>query len=124
MTCVILKVNGTDITSMVSIEGLAWTESDIHSEDSGRDMDGTMHVTVVGTKVKLSINCVALNQTNATALLTKIKSAPPLSVTYDDPASGNSRTANFYCGDRNCEFLMECQGVKWWKNIKFDLTEC
>lgn len=120
----LLKVGNTDITSMVSIEGLAWSESDIHSEDSGRDMAGTMHVTVVGTKATLSINCVALNQTNALNLLKAIKSAPPLSVTYDDPATGTSRTANFYCGDRNCEFLQECSGVKWWKNIKFDLIEC
>lgn len=120
----LLKVDQTDLTSMVSIEGLAWSESDIHSEDSGRDMAGTMHITVVDTKVTLSINCVALNQTNATALLSTIKKAPPLTVTYDDPTTGTSRTADFYCGDRNCEFLMECAGVKWWKNIKFDLIEC
>lgn len=120
----LLKVDGTDVTSMVSIEGLAWSESDIHSEDSGRDMAGTMHVTVVGTKVTLSISCVALNQANATALLAAIKSAPPLSVTYDDPVTGTSKTKSFYCGDRNCEFLKECSGVKWWRNIKFDLIEC
>lgn len=120
----LLKVDNMDITSTVSIDGLAWTESDIHSEDSGRDLDGTMHVTVIDTKAHLSISCVALNQVNAVNLLSAIKKAPPLVVTYDDPTTGTSRTANFYSGDRNCEFLMECRGVKWWKNIKFDLTEC
>lgn len=120
----LLQVGSTNITSMVSIEGLAWSESDIHSEDSGRDMAGTMHITVIGTKVTLSISCVALNQQNATNLLAAIKKAPPLSVTYTDPATGTSRTASFYCGDRNCEFLQECRGVRWWKNIKFDLIEC
>lgn len=120
----LLKVNGTDITSMVFIEGLKWTESDIHSDDSGRDMDGTMHIIPIGTKVQLDINCVALNQTNAANLLSKIKQAPPLIVTYDDPATGNSRTANFYSSDRSCEFLKECRGVKWWKNISFSLIEC
>ena len=120
----LLKIDDTNVTSMVHIDGLAWSESDIHSEDSGRDMAGTMHVTVVGTKVTLSINCSALSQTNATALLAAVKSAPPLSVTYDDPVTGNSKTINCYCGDRNCEFLKECSGVKWWRNIKFDLIEC
>lgn len=119
-----LKVAGTDITSMVSIEGLAWSESDIHSDDSGRDLSGTMHVTVIGTKTTLSISCRALNQTNATALLKVIKGAPPLSVTYDDPVTGSPRTMNCYIGDRNCEFLMQCRGAIWWKNIKFDLIEC
>lgn len=124
MTCVLLQVNNTNITSMVSIDGLAWTESDIHSEDSGRDLDGKMHITVIDSKVKLSISCVALNQTNAINLFAAIRKAPPLTVTYDDPTTGTSRTADFYCEDRNCEFLMECRGVKWWKNIKFDLAEC
>lgn len=119
-----LKVDGTDVTSMVSIDGLGWSESDIHSEDSGRDLSGTMHITVIGSKVTLSITCVAVNQTKASQLLAAIKKAPPLSVTYDDPVTGNSKTINCYCGDRNCEFLKQCQGVKWWKNIKFDLIEC
>lgn len=69
--CMLLKVDNMDITSMVSIDGLAWTESDIHSEDSGRDLDGTMHVTVIDTKAHLSISCVALNQTNAGIQLCK-----------------------------------------------------
>ncbi len=120
----LLKVGTTDLTSMVSIEGLAWSESDIHSEDSGRDLAGTMHITVIGSKVTLSISCVALSQENATALLAAIRKAPPFNVTYTDPTTGNNRTRPFYCGDRNCEFLMECNGVKWWKNIKFELIEC
>lgn len=120
----LLKIDQTNVTSMVSIDGLAWSESDIHSEDSGRDMAGTMHITVIGTKVTLSISCRALTQQNAVNLLAAIKKAPPLTVTYDDPATGQSRTASFYCGDRNCEFMMECGGVKWWRNIKFDLVEC
>lgn len=120
----VFTVNGTDATSMVSIAGLAWTKSDIHSDDSGRDLDGTMHITVIGRKVTLSISAVALNEENARNLLTVIESAPPLKVTYDDPQKGETRTADFYVGDRNCEFLMQLRGRKWWQNIKFDLVEC
>lgn len=118
----LLQVEGTDLTSKVSIDGLTWTEQDIHSDDSGRDMDGTMHIKVIAKKVQLSISCVALSQENAMNLLTALDKAPPLTVTYTDPKKG-TRTANFYPGDRNCEFMMECRGVVWWKNIKFDLTE-
>lgn len=118
----LLKIDGTDIVSKVSVDGLAWVKQDVHSEDSGRDMDGTMHIKVIAKKVQLSISCVAMCQENAQNLLTMLDKAPPLTVTYTDPQTG-TRTANFYPGDRNCEFMMECRGVVWWKNIKFDLAE-
>lgn len=118
-----VSINGTPIDNYVSIEGYSWKETDIHSDDSGRDISGTMHITKIGTKATLSIQCRALSETDAMTLLQLIKATPPLSVTYTDPSQGE-RTADFYSGDRNCEFLMQLKGIKWWKNIKFDLIEC
>lgn len=119
----IFKINGTDITSMLSDkEGLVWKEIDIHSDDSGRDMGTNMHVKVIGTKVNLSVKCHPLSQEKASQLLTLVKEAPPLVVEYGDPVAG-VKTINCFSGDRNCEFLMTCQGVDWWQNVRFDLTE-
>lgn len=119
----VVTINGQPIANYVHVEGLSWKETDIHSDDSGRDIEGTMHITRIGSKVTLSISCKALNEEDARKLLQLLRSTPPLEVQYDDPAQG-LRTMQAYLGDRNCEFLMEVKGVKWWKNIKFDLIEC
>lgn len=122
------SVSGNLISHLVALGGYKWASSDLHSEDSGRTLDGTMHVYVIGSKVTLDVSCIPMSEVDASMLLQLLQghagTEQSFPVTYQDPATGGVRTANFYCSERNCEFLMACRGVKWWQNIKFKLVEC
>ena len=119
-----LKINGTDVSHYIKVDGVEWSETDIHSDDSGRDLSGVMHVTVIGSKTTLGITCTALTADSAKTILDLIRTAPPLAVTYTDPVTGVDRTGNFYVGDRSGAFLPRAGGVPRWQNIAFTLIEC
>ena len=121
-------VSDNEISHLVALGGYKWTSSDLHSEDSGRTLDGTMHVYVIASKETLDISCVPMSEADASMLLQLLKghagTEQSFPVTYESPEAGGIRTANFYCSERNCEFMQACRGVKWWENIKFKLVEC
>lgn len=121
------SISGNEISHLVALGGYKWVSSDLHDEDSGRTLDGTMHVYVIGTKATLDVSCVPMSQEDAVMLLQLLRghagAEQAFPVTYEDPETGGARTASFYCSERNCEFLMACRGVKWWHNIKFKLVE-
>lgn len=119
-----LKINNTDIAHFVKVDGVEWSETDIHSDDSGRDLGGVMHVTVIGSKTTLGLTCTALDAESAKTIMTLIRKAPPLSVTYTDPITGADKTGSFYCGDRSGSFVPRAGGVERWKDVKFTLIEC
>ena len=112
-----------DISAEVKADGgLSWTSNDLHDENSGRTMDGTMHVYRIGTKEALDVSLIPVSQTRARQILSTLRELPEFSVTYISPDLGE-RTATFYCAARNAE-LLAVAGYDWWKNIKFTLTEC
>ena len=108
----------------ISASGYKWTSNDVHSEQSGRTMDAVMHVFRIGTKDQLDVLCVPVIQTVAQELLLALREQAEFVCTYLTPEYSAQRTATFYCSSRNCEFLAHIRGVKWWKKIKFTLTEC
>lgn len=119
-----LKINGTDVSHYIKVDGVEWSETDIHSDDSGRDLAGVMHVTVIGSKTTLSLTCTALDANSAKTILALIRTAPPISVTYTDPVTGTDKTGNFYCGDRSGAFIPRAGGVERWTDLAFTLIEC
>lgn len=118
-----VTIRGLDISAYIKADGgLSWTSNDLHDENSGRTMDGTMHVYRIGTKEALDISLVPVSETVARQIMTTLREVVEFSVTYDSPDLGQ-RTATFYCSSRNAE-LLAIAGYDWWKNIKFTLTEC
>lgn len=120
----VFNINDFSAGHLVAINGYKWTSNDLHDEASGRTMDGIMHVYVIDSKVQLDITCIPMSRTDAIDLLAALKATPEFSVTYEDPEYEDPRTSTFYCSSRNCEFLGHIRGQKWWKHVKFTLTEC
>lgn len=120
----VFNINDFAAGRLVAINGYKWTCNDLHDEASGRTMDGIMHVYIIGDKVQLDITCIPMVKSDAQALLAALSAMPEFAVEYEDPRNEEPRTATFYCASRNCEYLGRIRGQKWWKHIKFTLTEC
>ena len=121
MAVTVFAVNGTDYTSYLARDGLAWSRNDLDAAGSGRDKQGTMRRRRVATKVKLGITCRTLSQAEVQALNAAI-SGETVSVTYLDPRSG-AETRTFY-GSEVSAGVCECNDSQTlWRGVTFNLIE-
>ena len=96
----VFRINGVDMPmpSRVSMK-----YADLSSEDSGRDLAGTMHKDIVARKRTLDCEWSGLSMADGALLLTAIKSAATMSVTCYDHYVGEEATWTAYTGDCDVE---------------------
>lgn len=118
----LLKIDGTDITSLVAHGGFKWQRNDLESPDAGRTLDGLMHRGRVTTKIRLDITCKPLKQSELRSLLNLIYPEYVM-VEYDDPMQGRV-TKQMYSNNNPVTCLrVHSDGTETWDDITFPLVE-
>lgn len=102
-----------------------WSEYDLSSEASGRNLAGEMLKDLVSRKDKIELEWPPLKPADAATLLTACSAAVYLSITYPSPKTGTEVTKTMYVGDRDGELLKYSlvEGVQYWDGIKFNFIE-
>ena len=91
-----LKLNNTPIGQYV-VEA-TFDYHDLYSEDSGRNLAGTMIATLTGTYPKITVQFRSLNETDLKTVVGLFKNQT-ISVTYYDPSLEANKTIETYKGD-------------------------
>lgn len=113
----ILKINGVDMPSSSS---LGFGIQDISKAD--RNARGTMIKEHIATKQKLQLSWSFLTAPELSKILTAVRPSS-FKATYIDPVTNQLRTGDFYAGDRNVEAMIYKDGVPYYKELKFSITE-
>lgn len=112
----VLVINGVSVPTPSDMQvGIM----DISKAD--RNTKGDMILERIATKRKLQLTWKFLTDSDLSSILGAV-SGVSFNVTYPDPQSG-SRTAKFYCGDRNAGVLDIQNSILRYKDVKFDLIE-
>lgn len=88
------------------------------SSEAYRTMDGTYNMTMIGNFPKLTIKMRNNLTSEQVAAITAKLDNPPVSVTYPNPKTGITRTADFYASAYTPEILDLAKGT--YKS--FDIT--
>ena len=104
---------------------MTWSEFDLSSEASGRNLEGAMLKDLVARKVKIELEWGLLTPAQATKVLTNVKTALYMQVTYPDPLTGAPTVKTMYAGDRNGELRLytDDSGAEYWDGIKANFIE-
>ena len=76
-----------------------WSYQDLSSDDSGRDLSGTMHKDIVSVKRKNECSWLNSDATVAKTIMQAAKSAVFVSFKYYDLFTGAINTITVYTGD-------------------------
>ena len=107
-----ITVNGTAIPSPDM--PFKWSLNDISSEDSGRDLNGSMDKDEVAKKVTLDCTWSHRTAADISLLLNTVKPHTFVEVNYPDPMAGDFTSKTFYTGDVNCEMDGSDSGEMYW----------
>lgn len=118
----LFTINGVEFAPWIELDGVTYEEEDVHSEESGRTLDATMHITWLGTIKKWGISCIPLPQIVAQNLLSVLQPGwKTLVVKY--PGEQEERGV-YYCGSRKMKLSrMDGNGVLLWNGLTFNLIE-
>lgn len=109
--------------SVKAPQTLSWSLSDLSSEDSVRDLNGTMTKDVIAQKVKLECAWGAMTVAEASKILQAVNKNIFFPVTYLDPLEGTNVTKTFYVGDRSSPILLDDGVKKWVQGVSFNFVE-
>jgi hypothetical protein len=117
--------------AMLTIDGIAVkTPSSFHcdieplyDDDSGRTLDGVMHLNYIASKRKLSCTWNGLNWAETSILMKLVPSNKFVSVRYPDIESGTYETRTFYTGPKGADAVMWTIGKKILSSITINLIE-
>ena len=115
------QVDGQDFTDCLKIDGMAWARNDLDAAGAGRDLSGLMTRKRVANKRKLSMTMGIVSGERMKALSAALDKQY-VKVTYDDPQFGRS-TRTFYGSEVSATPFYEQNGVTWYKDGAFNLTE-
>ena len=113
-----IKVDGVDcpIPSEFS-----WSIQRVSSPDSGRTIDGIMHVEQVTQKEKIGLKWLGCTPETASQILTMFN-PEYIHVTYRCPLTNSVVTKEFYTGDRSAPYYWWCDGGRH-ESISFNIIE-
>lgn len=115
------KVDGTDFTDCIAVNGLKWEKNDVDDEQSGRPRSLTMRRKVLGKKRKLSCKCVRLSYTRLNQLAVALDKTF-VEITYLDPILGVV-TKTFYGTSISATSAIRTSGKTYFDGTAFDLVE-
>lgn len=117
----LFQVDGQDFTDCLTLDGMGWSRNDLDAPGSGRDLSGMMSRRRVAAKRKLSVTLGVITGERLSALMSALDKQY-VSITYDDPQSGLT-TRTFYGSEVSATPFYEQNGVTWYKDGAFNLTE-
>lgn len=102
--------------------GVQISESDLDSEDSGRDESGYMHRIVAREKVKTwGLQYSFLTEEEYRYQMSLFAGKPTFTVTYRD-LDDNEASTTAYCS--TASITLQNRRTKQYKNLKFNIIEC
>ena len=114
-------INNVDFSDCVKVGGVKCKIFDLDSKRSGRTLDGQMHRARTARKRQLTQTCVRITDTRLRALVNALD-ADFINVTYPDPQYGVV-TKTFYGTEVESAIWAEVEGVLYWDQVTFVLTE-
>ncbi|OUO74234.1 DUF6711 family protein [Anaeromassilibacillus sp. An250] len=103
-------------------DSIQFALQDLSSENSGRDMAGTMHKDVVAQKRSLNCKWGPMTMQDC-AFLLKLVNKPTFDVTYPDLLDGKPETRKFYVGDRTVPILRIREDDVYVSSVSFNFIE-
>lgn len=116
-----LKVNGVPLVASPSEFRVTILDLD-DADSSVRTADGTLNRDRIAVKRQIEIGWNALTNTQISQILKAMKDVF-FDFTFPDPQEGTYITRRMYVGDRPSPVAIEKNGVLWWKDLKYTLTE-
>lgn len=117
-----IKINGTDISSLIAVNGVRWSVNDVDGPDAGRTLDAKMWRNRIASKVKLEVSCKPLNLTQLGQVL-NLLSPEYVTVEYFDPMTGQNEVKEMYSSTRKAAFMYKVGNVEMWEDVSFSLIE-
>lgn len=119
-----LKINGTDIIGYIFIDGFEWRREDVDGSGAGRTVTAKAVRDVLGSKIRMDLECRELTSGERTYLEGLLFAAPFLTVACDDPIFRGAASRQMYCNAMSGKFSRrKPNGTEYWKNVKFTLVE-
>ena len=119
-----LKINGTEIIGYIYMDGFDWQRNDIDGSSAGRTVTAKAIRDVLGTKIRLDLECRELTSAERTTLEGLLFADDFLTVSCDDPVFRGAASRRMYCNSMSGRFARRKQnGTEYWKNVKFVLVE-
>lgn len=116
-------ISGRDMTGYIAFGGLKWQRSDVDGPNAGRSMDGTMIRDRRASKIRWDVTCRPLTKHELADVLTLIK-PEFVTVTFSDPETASTRTAEFYANNFPAQFaIIHRNGTEYWSGLTFPLIE-
>lgn len=118
----IFILNGFELAPWIEAGTLTYEENDLHGGDSGRTMDGTMHIGWIGTKQKWGGSLLRIPQVIAEEIFEALSPGWKTLRTINPHFGLSEKT--FYCGSRKA--AMDCldeYGNPCWAGLSFSLIE-
>ena len=115
-----IKIDGTIVPAPSS---LGWGIMHLDSEDSGRTVDGVMHIDEVDKKEKLEPVWNGLNVLDTKTILQLVVNKRFVQVTYPSPLTGTEVTKTFYTGDKTSPFHSWTENNKTFTSLSFSFIE-
>ncbi|MDF2510472.1 MAG: hypothetical protein K0S04_338 [Herbinix sp.] len=117
----IYEINNTPVKTPSSC---TWGLNYISVEDSGRTLDGEMHIDPVTTKRKLdNVAWNGLDNVEAAAILQLVNQKRFMTVKYDDALTNTVQTRTFYIGDPTAQTYSWRVGNKIFSSLAFNFIE-
>lgn len=117
ITATLLQVNGVTIPAIKSYKvtyAHLWKDAD-------RNMNGSVRASLIGIFPKIEVETRnVLTRTELQSIYTALESLPFYSVTFWDPATDTTKTADYYTADWTAEMLSKNRGL--YKGAKIILT--
>lgn len=96
-----------------------WSYQDLSSDDSGRDLSGTMHKDVVSVKRKNECSWQNVSPSVAKKIMTAAKSSVFVPFKYYDLFSESIKQITVYTGDIKATAQNAQGGLVWTVNLSF-----
>ncbi|GJM84288.1 hypothetical protein HMSSN139_67840 [Paenibacillus sp. HMSSN-139] len=116
-----IKVNGVPLVASPSEFRVTILDLD-DADSSVRTADGTLNRDRITVKRQVEIGWNALTLIQISQILKAMKDVF-FDFTFPDPMEGAYITRRMYIGDRPTPMAFEKNGVIWYKDLKYTLTE-
>lgn len=117
ITATLLKVNNTTVPGIKTYT----VEYNHLWKDAERNMSGSVRASLIGLFPKIICETrEAIDRTEVQAIFTAVESNPYFSVTFWDPATDTTKTADYYVGDWSVELESKNRGL--YKQTKITLV--
>jgi hypothetical protein len=114
------RFNGVDVRTPTSFD---WDIEDIYSGESGRTLDGKLHIDVIAQKRNLSYAWLDPSKEEVRDILQLIDQKGSVEITYPDAKSGEYETGIFMVMKRVAPFREFRVGARLYTKLSLEFKE-